>query len=86
MREIPEYLWNNSTLESLCARRIEELSHDSSLSNKIFDEACKYAVQHSMAISLKRIADALNEPNSFGEIGTRALAGAITRGLNGDCR
>lgn len=40
----------------------------------------------SIAISLKRIADALNEPNSFGETGTRAIAGAIVRGLNGDTR
>lgn len=37
----------------------------------------------SAAISLKRIADALNEPNAYGEIGTAAIAGAILRGLKG---
>lgn len=35
----------------------------------------------SIAISLKRIADALNEPNDYGEVGSAALAGAILRGL-----
>ena len=35
----------------------------------------------SFAISLKRIADALNEPNEYGEIGSAAIAGAIVRGL-----
>lgn len=44
------------------------------------------AILFSIAISLKRIANALNEPNSFGEVGTRALSGAIVRGLNGDNR
>jgi len=37
----------------------------------------------SIAISLKRIADALNEPNAYGEIGSSAIAGAIVRGLQG---
>lgn len=37
----------------------------------------------SIAISLKRIADALNEPNAYGEVGSAALAGAILRGLRG---
>lgn len=35
----------------------------------------------SIAISMKRIADALNEPNEFGEVGSAALAGSIARGL-----
>jgi len=35
----------------------------------------------SIAVSLKRIADALNEPNAYGEVGSAALAGAILRGL-----
>lgn len=35
----------------------------------------------SIAISLRRIADALNAPNEYGEIGSEALSGAITRGL-----
>lgn len=37
----------------------------------------------SAAISLKRIADALNEPNAWGEVGTAAIAGAILRGMRG---
>ena len=39
------------------------------------------AAQVSIAISLKRIADALNDPNDHGEVGSAALAGAIYRGL-----
>jgi len=35
----------------------------------------------SISVSLKRIADALNEPNEYGEVGSAALAGAIARGL-----
>ena len=35
----------------------------------------------SIAFSLKRIADALQEPNEYGEIGSAAMAGAIARGL-----
>lgn len=35
----------------------------------------------SIAMSLKRIADALQEPNEFGEVGSAAVAGAIVRGL-----
>ena len=35
----------------------------------------------SIAVSLKRIADALNEANEYGEVGSAALAGAIARGL-----
>jgi hypothetical protein len=35
----------------------------------------------SIAISLKRIADALNSPNEYGEVGSAAMAGAIARGL-----
>lgn len=35
----------------------------------------------SIAMSLKRIADALQEPNEFGEVGGAAVAGAIARGL-----
>lgn len=38
-------------------------------------------VELSFAISLKRIADALNEPNAYGEVGSAAIAGAIVRGL-----
>lgn len=37
----------------------------------------------SIAISMKRIADAVQEPNSYGEIGGAAIAGAILRGLRG---
>lgn len=40
----------------------------------------------SIAISLKRIADVLGEPNAWGEVGTAAIAGAIVRGLRGDNR
>lgn len=39
------------------------------------------AVQASVAISLKRIADALNSPNEYGEVGSAAVAGAIVRGM-----
>lgn len=35
----------------------------------------------SIAFSLKRIADALNSPNEYGEVGSAAVAGAIVRGL-----
>jgi hypothetical protein len=35
----------------------------------------------SISISLKRIADALNSPNAYGEVGSAAIAGAIMRGL-----
>lgn len=35
----------------------------------------------SIAVSLKRIADAINSPNAYGEVGSAALAGAISRGL-----
>lgn len=35
----------------------------------------------SIAISLRRIADALNSPNAYGEVGSAAVAGAIVRGL-----
>lgn len=42
-----------------------------------------YALQASAAISLKRLADALREPNEYGEVGTAAVAGAIVRGLRG---
>jgi hypothetical protein len=35
----------------------------------------------SIAISLKRIADAINSPNAYGEVGSAAIAGAILRGL-----
>lgn len=35
----------------------------------------------SIAISLRRIADALNSPNEYGEVGSAALAGSILRGL-----
>jgi hypothetical protein len=35
----------------------------------------------SIAISLKRIADALNSPNEYGEVGSAAVAGAIVRGV-----
>lgn len=36
----------------------------------------------SIAISLKRIADALSEPNAYGEIGSQALSNSILRGLS----
>lgn len=35
----------------------------------------------SIAISLKRIADVLNETNEYGEKGIAAIAGSIYRGL-----
>lgn len=37
----------------------------------------------SIAISLRRIADALDSPNAYGEVGSAAVAGAILRGLRG---
>ena len=37
----------------------------------------------SIAISLKRIADALNTPNEYGEVGSAALARGIKDGLAG---
>lgn len=37
----------------------------------------------SIAVSLKRIADAMNSPNDYGEVGSAALAGAISRALRG---
>ena len=37
----------------------------------------------SIAISLKRIADALNTPNDYGEVGAANLARAIKDGLRG---
>ncbi len=33
----------------------------------------------SIAYSLKRIADAIQEPNEYGEVGGAAIAGAIAR-------
>lgn len=36
---------------------------------------------YSIAISMKRIADALNSPNDHGEVGSAALTLAISRGL-----
>ena len=39
------------------------------------------AIQFSIAISLKRIADAMTEPNEYGEAGSRAIYGAISRAL-----
>ncbi len=52
-------------------------------------EACKHTehgddrteVLISIAMSLKRIADALQEPNEYGEVGGAAIAGSIKRGL-----
>lgn len=38
-------------------------------------------VQLSMAISLKRIADALTTTNQYGEFGSEAIANSIWRGL-----
>lgn len=35
----------------------------------------------SIAISLKRIADAMQEPNEYGEVGGAAIAGAVSRSL-----
>ena len=40
-------------------------------------------VQLSTAISLKRIADAFNEPNRYGEVGSEAIANSIARGIAG---
>ena len=37
----------------------------------------------SIAISLKRIADAFNEPNAYGEVGSAAIANSIARGIRG---
>lgn len=41
----------------------------------------EFQLQASIAISLKRIADALTSPNEFGEVGSEAIYGAIKRGL-----
>lgn len=35
----------------------------------------------SIAVSLRRIADAMQSPNEYGEVGSAALAGAISRSL-----
>ena len=35
----------------------------------------------SIAFSLKRIADAMQSPNDYGEVGGAAIAGAISRSL-----
>lgn len=35
----------------------------------------------SIAISMKRIADAMQSPNEYGEVGGAAIAGAISRSL-----
>jgi hypothetical protein len=37
----------------------------------------------SIAFSLKRIADAMQTSNEYGEVGSAALAGAISRSLRG---
>ena len=37
----------------------------------------------SIAMSLKRIADAMQESNEYGEVGGAAISGAILRGLRG---
>jgi hypothetical protein len=37
----------------------------------------------SIAISLKRIADAMQAPNEYGEVGGAAIAGSIRRALQG---
>ena len=39
------------------------------------------AIQLSIAISLKRIADAMTTDNEYGEHGSQAIYGAISRGL-----
>ena len=36
--------------------------------------------------NMKRIADALHEPNAYGEVGSAALANSIARGLAGNSR
>lgn len=55
-----------------------------------FEKGTEYLVENgdfktqaiiSAAISLKRIADALQEPNEYGEIGGAAIAGSVRRGL-----
>lgn len=43
----------------------------------------EYTPLVSIAISLKRIADALNTCNEYGEVGSEALANSIMRGLRG---
>ena len=40
----------------------------------------------SIAISMKRIADALSTPNEYGEFGSEAVSGALTRGLRNGAR
>lgn len=44
---------------------------------------CKTHAIVSIAMSLKRIADAMQAPNEYGEIGGAAISGAILRGLRG---
>lgn len=38
-------------------------------------------IQLSIAISLKRIADAMERANEYGEYGSEAISGSIRRGL-----
>lgn len=45
------------------------------------EEASNEILLGSIAMSLKRIADALSKPNEFGEIGDAAIAGSIKRGM-----
>lgn len=40
-------------------------------------------IQLSIAISLKRIADAMTEMNEYGEVGGKLLSRAIVNGLRG---
>jgi hypothetical protein len=42
---------------------------------------CSGGVNVSIAISLKRIADALTSTNEYGECGSEAIYAAIRRGL-----
>lgn len=38
-------------------------------------------VGESLVVDIKRIADAMQEPNEYGEVGPAAISGAILRGL-----
>ncbi len=55
----------------------------SRLEPDIIDDRHPHIASDNPNAELARIADALNEPNEYGEVGSAALAGAILRGLQG---
>jgi len=47
----------------------------------IYNVSSEHGIQASIAISLKRIADAMERTNEYGEFGSEAISGSIRRGL-----